>query len=107
MTIPNIEVIEMADAHTIAQVIGASEIIISRSGYSSLMDYYYLGNSALLIPTPGQPEQEYLARYQLHKGRFAYVSQEYMSLSEDLEKARLYTGFANGKAEKTQSQRIC
>lgn len=97
---PNIDVIAMADAHTIAQVIGASQIIISRSGYSSLMDYYYLGNSALLIPTPGQPEQEYLARYQLHKGRFAYVSQEYMSLSEDLKKARLYPGFANEKAEK-------
>lgn len=37
--------------------------IISRSGYSTIMDMYCLGKNCLLIPTPGQTEQEYLAGY--------------------------------------------
>jgi len=39
--------------------------IISRSGYTTLMDLAVLQTPALLIPTPGQSEQEYL--YLLHK----------------------------------------
>lgn len=35
--------------------------IISRSGYSTLMDCQYLGTKGLFIPTKGQAEQEYLA----------------------------------------------
>ncbi len=35
--------------------------VICRSGYSTLMDLAALGKSAILIPTPGQTEQEYLA----------------------------------------------
>lgn len=38
-----------------------SKIIVSRSGYSSLMDYISLRLNAVLIPTPNMPEQEYLA----------------------------------------------
>lgn len=40
-----------------------TEHIIARSGYSTIMDLDALGvlDKAELIPTPGQPEQEYLA----------------------------------------------
>lgn len=39
--------------------------IVARSGYSTIMDLDALGvlSKAILIPTPGQSEQEYLARY--------------------------------------------
>lgn len=37
--------------------------VISRSGYSSIMDYKVMRKSAILIPTPGQTEQEYLAKH--------------------------------------------
>ena len=40
-----------------------STYIICRSGYTSIMDLKYLQKKALLIPTPGQTEQEYLADY--------------------------------------------
>jgi hypothetical protein len=40
-----------------------SEWVICRSGYSSIMDLAVTGNPALLVPTPGQTEQEYLARH--------------------------------------------
>jgi uncharacterized protein (TIGR00661 family) len=51
-------------------LIKASETIICRSGYSSIMDLLALGKKALLIPTPGQPEQEYLANSLLIKQHF-------------------------------------
>ena len=46
----------------------AAEKLICRSGYSTLMDLYYWKKPALLIPTPGQTEQIYLAKYWAKKG---------------------------------------
>ena len=43
--------------------INQSELIICRSGYSSIMDLAVLGKKAFFIPTTNQPEQEYLAKY--------------------------------------------
>ncbi|MGM0390261.1 MAG: glycosyltransferase [Bacteroidota bacterium] len=43
-------------------VINRSSLVISRSGYTTLMDLAKLEKPCFLIPTPGQPEQEYLAR---------------------------------------------
>jgi len=43
-----------------AQLLTAKQVIC-RSGYSSIMDLHVLNRKALLIPTPGQTEQEYLA----------------------------------------------
>ncbi len=39
-----------------------SKLVICRPGYSSLMDLATLEKQAYLIPTPGQPEQEYLGK---------------------------------------------
>ena len=52
------------DSHLAGYLLGA-ERIICRSGYSSVMDMYALGvmNKVEWHPTPGQPEQEYLATY--------------------------------------------
>lgn len=48
--------------------------IVCRSGYSTIMDLYYLGRSAIIIPTPGQTEQEYLSQY--HSSRHLAISQD-------------------------------
>ena len=45
-----------------AQLLAARKIIC-RSGYSSIMDLHVLHRKALMTPTPGQTEQEYLANY--------------------------------------------
>lgn len=47
----------------ITEILTSSKHILSRSGYTSIMDYARLGVGAYLIPTPGQTEQEYLAQY--------------------------------------------
>lgn len=60
----NIEMFVSPDKKTLSEVILKSEKIICRSGYSTLMDLYVLGKkNIILIPTPGQPEQEYLAEH--------------------------------------------
>jgi hypothetical protein len=57
------------------EVITTSEAVITRSGYTVIMELISLGCSALLIPTPGQTEQEYLARSLSEKGWFTTISQ--------------------------------
>jgi len=52
----------MLNAEELNQVICASGVVICRSGYTSIMDLVCLQKPALLVPTPGQPEQEYLAK---------------------------------------------
>lgn len=59
-----IRLVDLADAAQLATFIGEARTIVCRSGYSSLMDIHHLGKQALiLVPTPGQGEQIYLASY--------------------------------------------
>ena len=67
-----------------------AEYVISRSGYSTVMDITAMKKKSILIPTPDQTEQEYLASY-LTKKQFAYcVSQKNFSLQESIEKAKAF-----------------
>jgi hypothetical protein len=61
------------------KMISESETIISRSGYSMIMELISMNRSALLIPTPGQTEQEYLAGYLSAKGWFDTIAQDELS----------------------------
>jgi len=53
-----------------------AKLIICRSGYSGIMDLICLGKNALLVPTPGQTEQEYLAKSLAEKYSFFYCRQD-------------------------------
>jgi len=65
-----------------------AEFIISRSGYSTIMDIVALQKKSILIPTPGQTEQEYLADH-LMKKQFAFcVDQKGFSLMKNIDEAR-------------------
>lgn len=66
----NIETFISPNAKKLSQVIEQSKKIICRSGYSTLMDLQKLKvdfKNIILVPTPGQTEQEYLANYLKHK----------------------------------------
>jgi hypothetical protein len=65
-----------------------ARLVVARSGYSTVMDLARLGKQALLIPTPGQPEQEYLGPFLAGKGRAICVKQSVFSLRESLALAR-------------------
>lgn len=64
----NFEVFGYADENELAQLIARSKNILARSGYSTVMDLCKLQRNALLIPTPGQTEQEYLAQHLSKQG---------------------------------------
>lgn len=61
--INNLTLINYLTSDGLNTLLQESKYIIARSGYSTIMDLIKIKRSALLIPTPGQPEQEYLARY--------------------------------------------
>ena len=50
------------------QIMQQGEIIIARSGYSTVMDLARLGKKAIFIPTPGQTEQAHLAATLMGQG---------------------------------------
>lgn len=68
MKIANIDLISHINTQELQQLIVNAPTVICRSGYSTLMDLMTLGKKAVLIPTPGQTEQEYLAENLKEKG---------------------------------------
>jgi predicted glycosyltransferase len=92
ITIPsNVKLFNYMPASTLQKVIAASKFIICRSGYTSLMDLINLNKKAILIPTPGQPEQEYLATYMQEQSYFPYVKQKEFDLRNSLKQAEQFT----------------
>lgn len=75
-------------AQELAAEFGKSELIISRSGYTTVMDILKLEKKAVFIPTPGQTEQEYLAAHLEEQGWGVTVAQEDFSLNELLRRVK-------------------
>ncbi len=69
-----------------------SEIIIARSGHTTIMDISALNKNAIFIPTPGQTEHEYLAEYFFNKKYFFFSKQNDFDLNIALEKAKDFKG---------------
>lgn len=68
-----------------------SGVVISRSGYSTLMELASLGKKAFFIPTPGQHEQQYLAKKMKEQRLAPYCKQDNFSL-ENLKEIQNYRG---------------
>ena len=71
-------IVGLMTAKQLNNAISTSEVIVCRAGYSSIMDLLHLEKKAILIPTPGQTEQEYLA-YQIQKkghSRFRIIKEK-------------------------------
>ncbi len=67
-----------------------AEYIISRSGYSSIMDIMLLKKKSILIPTPGQTEQEYLGNYLTNNHLAICIQQKDFDLESSLKKAAAF-----------------
>jgi uncharacterized protein (TIGR00661 family) len=63
-------------AKAIEQLIKASKIIISRTGYTTVMDLYVLNKPAIMVATPGQTEQVYLAEWLKNHPLFTIATEE-------------------------------
>lgn len=87
---PSIEIKNHLPAGELSRVIQQSNIVISRCGYSTVMDLVKLQKKAILIPTPGQTEQEYLGHYLQQQKLFYCIDQHLFSLPEALRKAAAF-----------------
>jgi len=82
-----IEIKNHLPAYELGKIIQQSNMIISRCGYSTIMDLVKLQKKAILVPTPGQTEQEYLAEYLREQQLFYCTGQEDFSLQDALKEA--------------------
>lgn len=74
-------------------IIESSKIVVARSGYSTVMDMASLHKKVIFVPTPGQTEQEYLAR-RLHESGIAFsCPQHKFDLQYALHESQDFTGF--------------
>lgn len=88
ITVPShIKAVNHLTAEALQTAVENSYIVIARSGYSSLMDFSRLHCTTILIPTPGQTEQEYLAKRCEEKGYAIYADQSDLDLNQLLVKA--------------------
>ena len=74
----NISFVNHLPGDQMKELILTSDLILTRSGYTTIMELASLNRRAIIIPTPGQTEQEYLAEYLSAKGWFSTVSQAAM-----------------------------
>ena len=88
----NITVYGYLDRKGQAEMMNRAKLVVCRSGYTTVMELAELAKKALMIPTPGQTEQEYLGRYYAERGYYHCVSQYELNLAKDIEKARALSG---------------
>jgi uncharacterized protein (TIGR00661 family) len=90
--IKNIHYISHADDVRLAGLIHSADVIVSRPGYSTIMDLSVFGKKAIFIPTPGQTEQEYLAETMKAKGFCFAEKQKAFNLESALEASKKFSG---------------
>ena len=76
ITSTTVKIFNHLPANQLAELMQQAEWVICRSGYSSIMDLVKLDQQAMLIPTPGQAEQIYLAEHLKRNRLFRVVKQE-------------------------------
>ena len=88
----NISLISHTDDEEMAALIRSAPLILSRPGYSTIMDLTVFGKKAIFVPTPGQTEQEYLAQKLERSGYCYYEEQKSFDLVRAVKEAEKYTG---------------
>jgi hypothetical protein len=90
---PHVQVDDLLPSEGLKEAVQGADLVVARSGYSTLMDLAVLGKKALLIPTPGQTEQLYLARRMKKKGWVHTVPQTKMEWMREIDWAFKLPGF--------------
>lgn len=89
----NVEIVSHMNSQDLNTAMLQSELIISRSGYSTIMDVAALGLKAIFVPTPGQIEQEYLADLLMKKKITFSMTQDKFNLQDASAYSNEYSGF--------------
>ncbi|MFV7234094.1 MULTISPECIES: glycosyltransferase [Flavobacterium] len=89
--INNVTYYNFMNTRQLEQTFNGSDKVLCRSGYTTIMDLAKLNKKAFFIPTPGQYEQEYLAKKLKKEGLVPYAEQNDFRI-ENLEEIDLYKG---------------
>lgn len=88
-----ISLINHLNTDQLAHLISQSEYVVCRSGYSTLMDLAVLGQKqVILVPTPGQTEQEYLAERLQELGWMDFQPQNKFNLEKIINNEKQFGG---------------
>lgn len=81
---PQLRVVNYLQADELQLETQQSEFVIARSGYSTIMDLLTLSQKAILIPTPGQTEQEYLSEHLSGSPLFVFSTENNLDVEKQL-----------------------
>ena len=84
ISLPNVTIENHLNGLQLQEAINSSDFVITRSGYTSVMELLALQKKSILIPTPGQTEQEYLGKQLMHHHWAYCVEQDVFDLAEAL-----------------------
>jgi uncharacterized protein (TIGR00661 family) len=91
---PRIKFINHLKSNELSELIQQAGIIVSRSGYSTIMDLASLSKKQIVfVPTPGQTEQEYLAEQLKSRNIAVMQRQSEFDLAKAIEAVKGYVGF--------------
>jgi len=90
----NLIIYNYMTSELLEKALNESKLIVSRSGYTTIMDLAKLNKKAFFIPTPGQFEQEYLAKRLTNLEITASCSQDDFKL-KNLNDIEHYTGLSS------------
>jgi UDP:flavonoid glycosyltransferase YjiC (YdhE family) len=80
----NVAYVPHVSTKELGRLLSRARAVVCRGGYTTIMELVSLGVKAVLVPTPGQTEQEYLARHLRAKGYFAVQRQARFDLDRAL-----------------------
>ena len=86
----NIQVYHFLPAEELSKKIQQSNIVLARAGYTTIMDLAVIQQKAILVATPGQPEQEYLAMNLKQKLLFYSCGQKNFNLEKSIRGAEKF-----------------
>lgn len=87
----HIEVRNHLGTKELEEALQQSEYIVSRSGYTTVMELLWLGKKSILVPTPGQTEQEFLAEKMHGSGWCFAITQNDFRAAEHFEAAKQFS----------------
>lgn len=76
----------------VEKALNESRYVLSRSGYTTVMDLAKLNKKAFFVPTPGQFEQEYLAKRLKKNGLVPYCKQDKFDFDKMILEINLFDG---------------
>ncbi|MFZ2783513.1 MAG: glycosyltransferase [Sediminibacterium sp.] len=101
----HVSIVNHMPGKQLGEAIQQSELIVSRSGYTTVMELLALQKKMILIPTPGQTEQEYLADLLLQAGLAIMIQQNSFELETALAKAQQFA-FKRQKVQLFDNEKI-